>query len=639
MRTESDHSVTTWGLVIALLVLLAYSSVFSAGFIWDDDAYVINNLHLRSFDGLFSIWLEPGATPQYYPMVFTLFWAQFQAWGLNPLGYHLVNILLHIANAILLWSCLRRINIQAAFWGAAVFALHPVHLESVAWITELKNVLSLFFYLLSLLAYLRYVDPEQGSQSGLPRRIYYAGSLLLFLLALFSKTVSGSLPAAILLLHWWQTGQVSRRKLLEMLPFFSLALILGLLTAKLEVTHVLARGAEWDFSLVDRFLIAGRAVWFYACKLLWPYPLIFNYPRWVIDSGDWWQYLFPLALLLLLAALWFMRLRIGRGPLAATLFFVGTLFPALGFFNVYPMRFSFVADHFQYIASIGVIVLFCAGADRLQQKLPTYVVTVFLWSVVLACTILTWYQGRIYQNNLTLFSDTIDKNPASWFSYANRGTYYANNGREDLALVDLEKALALNPDEADAMHMRGVISLKQKNTDRAFADFDRSIVLRPWRTDYYKNRSVAYRYTGQLDNALIDADKVIELEPDNAANYQFRASIQMLGEAYPAALEDLNKAIALDPEEADSWANRGLIFFRQGRHNEALADLNKALALRPDLAAALFNRGLVFAAMGNADNASADLTKAKLLGYPVDEKEIKRILASVVKVKGKPSLQ
>jgi tetratricopeptide (TPR) repeat protein len=627
---SSRFTTPAAALMLILLVLVAYSSIFSAGFIWDDDAYVINNPHLRSIAGLYNIWFEPGATPQYYPLVFTIFWAQHHLWGLDPLGYHLVNILLHGANAILLWICLRRLEIPWALLAACIFALHPVHVESVAWITELKNVMSTFFYLLAFLTYWGGFGTHADIKSRGSAVVLWCAALVLFLLALFSKTVSGSLPAAILLLVWWQRGRVVWRDIARLVPFFALALVLGRQTAKLEVTHVLAMGPEWDFSFVERLLIAGRALWFYAGKLFWPNPLIFNYPRWQIDAGAWWQYLCPLSLVLLLFALWYLRNRVGRGALTAVLFFAGTLFPAIGFFNVYPMRFSFVADHFQYLASIGIIVIFSSGLGSLLQKLhaASRYAGVFLPVViVLILSLLTWRQGAIYANNLTLFSDTIVKNPVSWFSYSNRATYYANEGSDDLAMDDIARSLRIKPDEADALHLRGMISLKRQNFDGAFADFNRSIFIRPWRTDYLKNRCVAYRYAGQLDKALSDADRIVALEPDDFGNYQLRASINLLREDYSSALADLNRALALGPEEADVWANRGLVSYRQGHYAEAIVDYSKALGFNPDSAPTFYNRGLALAADGDSVAARADLKQAKRLGYSLSERDIARILS------------
>jgi len=516
-----------------VMLLVAYSSVFSAGYIWDDDAYVLANQCLRSLEGLYSVWFEPSATPQYYPMVFTLFWIQFKLWGLAPFGYHLVNILLHSFNAILLYRVLKKLDIPSPVWIAAIFALHPVQVESVAWITELKNVLSTFFYLLSFILYWQF---REGSKA--QSRLLYAASLLAFLLALFSKSVTGSLPAVILLLIWWKEGKILWRDVARLVPFFAMALVLGWNTARLEVSHVLASGAEWDFTLIERVLIAGRAICFYAGKLLWPYPLIFNYERWQIDATAWWQYLFPLAVIAVAAALWLMRGKIGRGALAGYLFFIGTLFPALGFFNLYPMRYSFVADHFQYVASIGFITLVVAGVSGLLQR-QRYSRYVF-GPLLLVLGVVTWQQGKIYHDRMTLFTDTTDKNPRSWLSYSNRGRDYALAGREDLALADLAKSLAINPNDADALQVRGAIALKNREFDRAIADMDRSVVLAPARADYLLNRSIANRNAGRMVQALADATKVIELAPYDSDAYLYRAGLHAMMNDFRSARLDLD---------------------------------------------------------------------------------------------------
>lgn len=520
--------------LLFLLVVLAYSSVLSGGFIWDDDAYVTENVHLRTVDGLAAIWFEPGATPQYYPLVFTLFWLQFKLWGLAPLGYHLVNIFLHAANAVLFWRCLQKLALPSPFWIAALFALHPVHVESVAWITELKNVLSAFFVLLSFLLYWKF---SSEPLSGRLRVVCYGLSLFCFLLALLSKSVTVTLPAVLLLFFWWKRGAFSLRDVARLLPFFGLALLLGWNTAKLEVTHVLATGAEWDFSFIDRLLIAGRAVWFYAGKLLWPHPLIFNYERWQIDASVWWQYLFPLGVIAVAVVLWVLRNRTGRGPLAGYLFFIGTLFPALGFFNVYPMRYSFVADHFQYLSSIGVIALLVSGIVWLirQKGCSGTTETALFVPLLLLLAGLTWQQGWIYRDRMTLFSDTIEKNPRSWLSYTNRGRDYALAGRDDLALADVEKSLVINPDDADALQIRGAIALKRRDFERAIADMSRSVQLYPDRVEYLRNRSLAYRNAGLLQEAIADAAHVIKLSPQDFEAYLYRASLY-------AAAGNLNEA-------------------------------------------------------------------------------------------------
>ncbi|MFZ5830616.1 MAG: O-GlcNAc transferase, partial [Planctomycetota bacterium] len=346
---------------VCLLVMpfAAYIPAIRGGFIWDDDAYVVHNQTLRSLDGLRRIWFEPMSIPQYYPLVHTSFWVEYQAWGLWPAGYHAVNVALHSLTSLMLYVVLRRLALPGAWLASALFAIHPVHVESVAWITERKNVLSGLFYVLSFLAYLRFLDARKtGARATWS---WYLAACLLFIGAMLSKTVACSLPAAILLVHWWKQGRIGWRELAPTLPLFAVGLSLGLTTAYLERVHVGASGDEFHWTFLERCLIAGRALWFYAAKLLVPVRLTFFYPRWKIDATNPVQWAYPIGAMALVAALWFARHRLGRGPLVAVLFFGGTLFPALGFINVYPMRYSFVADHFQYLASIGILALFAAA--------------------------------------------------------------------------------------------------------------------------------------------------------------------------------------------------------------------------------------------------------------------------------------
>ena len=314
-----------FGLLLIAATVFAYQPVWHAGFIWDDDFYVTNNPTLHDLGGLQRIWFEVGAVPQYYPMVHTTFWLEYHLWGLNPVGYHLINVLLHAITAILLWQVLLRLRVRGAWLAAIIFALHPVEVESVAWITERKNVLSAVFYFAAALAYLRFVALEEPGGPNRLRWYWYLGALVLFMAALLSKTMTCSLPAALLLVSWWKKGRVQRGEILPLLPFFVVGVGLGLMTAWIEKYHVGAQGAAWSLTFADRCLIAGRALWFYAGKLVWPAHLTFIYPRWKIEPEMWWQWLFPVAAVVVVAGLWLARRRIGKGPLVAVLFFAARL--------------------------------------------------------------------------------------------------------------------------------------------------------------------------------------------------------------------------------------------------------------------------------------------------------------------------
>lgn len=343
---------------------LAHLPALSGGFIWDDDAHLPQPA-LRSLDGLRRIWLEPGTTIQYYPLLYSAFWIEHRAFGDAPAGYHGVNLALHLAAVSVLYTILRKLRIPGAWLAAAIFALHPVQVETVAWISEQKNTLSTLFYLLAMLAYLKF---DHARDAGGHRR-WYLAAFGCFILSLLSKTVTATLPGGILVLTWWKRGRLEwRRDALPLLPFFAFGAAGGLLSAYAERNWVGAAGPEYGPSLLERVLLAGRVAWFYAGKLFWPANLTFSYPKWNMDVSGVMDWMYLLSALLTVVALWLLRHR-ARAPLAGILFFGGTLFPVLGFFNLYPFAYSYVADHFQYLASLGILVPAAAGAALFFERL------------------------------------------------------------------------------------------------------------------------------------------------------------------------------------------------------------------------------------------------------------------------------
>ncbi|MDX1390511.1 MAG: O-GlcNAc transferase, partial [Acidobacteriota bacterium] len=314
-------------------------------------------------------------------------------------------------------------------------------------ITELKNTLSAVFYLAAMLAYLRFRPPEAPTDDREARHWgLYALAFVLFVLALLCKTVTASLPAAILVIVWWKRGRIDwRHDVVPLAPFLVVGAAMGLMTAWFERTHIGATGADFAFSPVERVLIAGRVFWFYLGKLVWPSDLIFIYPRWTIDVTLGWQYLFPVLAVVLVGLLFAARRRIGRGPLAAVLFFAGTLFPVLGFFNVYPFKFSFVADHFQYLASLGLITLFAAGVATVLGRAG-------LWgrpqgwaiggAVVLVLAWVGHRQSEIYRDAETLWVDTTTRNPDGFMAFNNLGYEYSRQGRLTVSVEAYRAAIA-----------------------------------------------------------------------------------------------------------------------------------------------------------------------------------------------------
>jgi tetratricopeptide (TPR) repeat protein len=575
-------------LLLAALTLLAYQRVWQSGFIWDDNLYVTLNNTLRDLGGLWRIWLEPTATPQYYPLVHSSFWLEYQLWQLNPLGYHLVNVLLHVAAAVLLWRVLVMLAVPGAWIAAAIFALHPVEVESVAWVTERKNVLSAVFYFAAALSYLKFAAAREGTAVGKRRTLLYAASLALFVCALLSKTVTCSLPVALLLVAWWKSGRVRREDVLPTIPFFVVGFVLALATIWLEKHHVGASGAAWSLSIVDRVVLAGRALWFYAFKLLWPAELTFIYPRWQISASLLWQWLFPLGAFAVIATLWSVRGRIGRGPLVAVLFFATTLFPALGFVDVYPFRYSFVADHFQYLASVGIIVIAAVALSRLPKAVPAVVLAVLGF--------LTWRQVGAYQSLETLWRETVAKNPGSWMAQASYAAVLMEKKQLDAAMTHLRAAEKIDANNAEIQNNIGLIVLQTNGPEEALPYFRRALEIEPDRAAaVHYNVGHALLSLGRPNESLPYFHRALQIDhtylPARAALGNAFLLLGRVEESY----EQLRTALAVSPDFVDAHYHMANTLLQIGQVSEAVSHLERVLAIRPDDAEAQKNMAWVLA--------------------------------------------
>ena len=638
-----------WAGLIVLITLLAYIPAMRGGYVWDDETHVTHNLTLRTLDGLRKIWLKPGTVPQYYPLVHTTFWLEYNLWHLHPFGYHLVNVLLHSFNAILLLFILRYLRVPGALLAALLFALHPVHVESVAWITERKNVLSGLFYLSSFLAYLRFynltADPlPHSSSSSVLHPIsdqeshlwrYYALSLFLFICALLSKTVTSSLPAAILLVLWWKRNRLRWRDVSFLIPFFFLGVAFGLTTVWMEKYRVGAQGEQWALSFLDRLIVAGRALWFYADKLVWPDKLTFIYPRWQIDSGVWWQYLFPAAALAVISILWVIRRRIGKGPFVAVVFFAGTLVPALGFFDVYPMQFSFVADHFQYLASIGLIALAAAGIatllGHLGQRQRTFGVSASL-GVLLVFGILVWQQGKIYKDIETLWRDTIAKNPSSWLAHNNLGSALCLQGKMDEAILHFSEALRIKPDYEKA-HNNLALALEDKGRlAEAIVHYRKALLIKPDYAEAHNGLGVVLFKQGKVDEAFSHFAEALRIKPNYVEAHNNLAALLASQGKLNEAIAHYFRALRIRPNYAEAHNNLGVALAAQGKLDEAIAQYEEALRLKNDYEEAHNNLGVAFFKKGYSDEAIAQYLKA--LQIQPDHAEVHLRLALALTKKG-----
>jgi Flp pilus assembly protein TadD len=616
---------------IVIVVLVSYLPLLGAGFIWDDDQHITNNPLLLNADGLVKLWTEPRALPQYYPLTHTFFWIEHHLWGNQPLGYHVVNVLVHACNALLIWWILRRLDVPGALFAALLFGVHPINVETVAWVSEGKNTFSLLFYLLSFLAYLRL---DRGPTRR-PRTMY-AASFVLFVCALLCKTVTCTLPLALLILGWWREGRVRAVELLRLSPFLVVGAVLGLYTAFLERTHVASVGRDWTFGeglpseLTARCLIAGRNVWFYLGKILVPYPLMFEYPRWHISTSVPAQYLFPMALLLMLFSLWLLRHRLGRAPLALALFFIVTLLPALGFVNLYPMRFSLVADHFAYLATVGPIVLVASfvavmSMRRSGEFIPAEV-------LVGSMMILTVLRCFVFQNAATVYADSISKNPNGWMTQTNMGDLLLESNDLDGAARHLTMALSLKPDNGPAADKLGLIAFKRGQNDfaidwfrkaieiqpdlpsahfdlaraldkrgdprdvpEAFKEYQQTLRLRPNHAPAHLNLGILYARAHDGPDAVREIDRALEIGPDTVEALKLFVSALVLDKDYDRAAAELRELINQHPTDPYSYEELGEVEMRRHNNASALAAFTRALDLDPSLSKARLARAALMA--------------------------------------------
>ncbi len=614
LRTGISARLRTWAMVpvVFAAVFACYWPALTGAMLWDDPGHVTRG-DLQGLSGLVRIWTDIHATQQYYPVLHTAFWAEHRLWGDSTLGYHLANAVLHATACCLLaailgrlWSARRTVPAGTEWLAALVLAVHPVCAESVAWISEQKNTLSLVFYLLAASAYLEFSDTRK------PRS--YAAASLLFLLALGTKSVTATLPAALLVVLWWRNARLSlRRDAAPLAPWFAVAVAAGLFTAWIERTLMGAEGVQFALGFGERLMLAGRVIWFYAGKLAWPAHLAFFYPRWDVarEAGGWAGWL--VATLAVSAALWALRRR-SPGLLAGWLLFVGSLFPALGFFNVYPFVFSYVADHFQYLASLGFIAtvsaVFTVGVARAAPaaRIAAWAVAA---SVVVSLALLTFRQSRLYVNDETLFRATLRQNPQSWMAHHILGFNLAMSGEHSTeAIAEYQAALRINPDYPDA-HIGLGIELARRPETRALAleHYEKALALKPGASDAHNDLGLLLEtIPGREGDAVAQFETALRIRPGLAeAHLNLANLLRTVPGRSGEALSHFSEALRLRPESPEAHeAYARALSAMPGREAEARSQFEAALALRPDFAEAHAGLGsLLESVPGRQDEAIA----------------------------------
>ena len=559
--------------ILAVVTMLAYQPAWHGGLLWDDDANR-TTLELRSLDGLKRIWFVPRTTQQYYPLLYSSYWFQQRLFGDSTTGYHLVNLLLHIGCAVLVLKILRRLRVPGAELATIIFALHPVNVETVAWIAERKNTLSGIFGLAATLLYLKFDDSRS-------RRTYACG-LVLFFLGLLSKTAIVTLPFTWLVIFWWKRGTISwRRDVVPSIPFFLLSAGAGLMTRWVESGNMDYKANTLAFAPLDRCLIAARAFWFQLGKVLWPSNLMFVYPRWDINAGVWWQYLFPLAVLGLLVVLWSLR-RWSRAPLAGVLIYICLLLPTLGFLNQYFFIYSFVSDHWQYLACLGIITPCAAGIVLLVQRFKYWQVWLEPGTTLLlggALFLLTWQQSRMYTDNETLYRTTIARNPACWMAYTNLTQMVYEAGRIPEAMELFSQALRIKP--AVAHYSLGNALIRTGRVLEAIDEYKQALQIDPGYAEAHTNLGDALFLTGRTSEAIDQYEQALRISPNYAhAHINLANALVKTGRA-SEAIDHFNQALRMTPNFGAAHNNLGAVLGQMGRISEAIEEVKTALRINP----------------------------------------------------------
>ena len=577
-RSDFPYHIALGILLLVALVVGSYYPALMAGFIWDDVIFS-ETRPVKEWSGLWDIWFAPTSLEKeghYWPVVFTSFWLEHKLWGMEPAGYHAVNILLQLANTLVLWRLLLRLGVPGAWLIAAVFAVHPLHVESVAWVIERKDLLSGLFYMTAVLAWLRFMEDGRGGR--------YLLALGLFVVSLLSKTVVVTLPAALLILHWWKRGRVTFDDGLRLLPFF----VIGLAITYADISYYMSREiVDFGYTLVERVLIAAQALWFYVGKILWPLDLAVIYPHWDVGVANpvAWGYL--AAAVALAAALWWGRRRFGRGPLAGALFFLVTLSPVLGFIDFGYMQFSFVADRFQYLAGIGVLAVLIGAAAHWAGSWPE-MARRGAWGaalvVVVGLAALSWQQARIYHDEITFFSHIISYNPDARDVYHNLGKAYHDTGRIEEALEAARMAVEKRPDFGGAHGNLGLAFKRLGRLDEAEDVLRRGQKIDPRDASVMQNLAEVVRQQGRHEEAIEWYDKVIKRNRKYALAYAGRGDALNYLRRYDEANASLKKALTLQPDmpQADMiHALAGETAGRLDRPEEALWHYRQALQIAP----------------------------------------------------------
>lgn len=530
-------------LVIVIACLWIYSPVFNGDWLWDDDYLITANPVVQSPDGFASFWVEP-KTADYFPLTMSLLWLMWKWFGMDSTGYHVASVLLHALGACLVWALLKTIGLRGAWLAGLIFAVHPIAVESVAWVSELKNTFSLPFFLAAGCFFVRFEDTG--------RRIFYWGALVLFLAAMLAKSSAVMFPVVMLLYIWWRRDRIVWRDLWNAAPFFLVSMILGLVTLYFQHSRAIGNEPIPIGGLDSRFAIAGMAIFFYLSKILWPVLLLPIYPQWNANPPELIQFLSWSVLAGVLGVFWIRRKTWGRHALMGAGFYLITLLPVLGFVAMSYMRVGWVADHFLYIPMIGVVALGVGVGFRASDLAGKKWRLVFGAFAVFVVGVLAFWSHRyagIWENEDKLWNYTLKHNWECWQAHNRIGAREFNRGNVDVALDHFREATRLRPDLAETQNNLGSAVLAKKDTKAAIKQFQ----------------------------------EALRLSPDIVAIQSNLARALLLDNQPAAAAEFYADLCRRYPDNPTFLCNLGVTLYQSGKKTEAIASFRRALEMDPNL--------------------------------------------------------
>jgi tetratricopeptide (TPR) repeat protein len=590
--------------LIILLTVVTYLPALDAGFVFDDSANVTANRIVKASDGLYRFWFTTEA-PDYYPVIWSLSWLQWRLWGGSATGYHVVNVLLHAVNAVLVWIVLRRLKIPGAWLAGCVFALHPVNVATAAWVSEQKNTLSMCFYLGAILFYLRFDEDNRWR--------WYWFSLAAFLLALLSKTAVVMLPVVLLGCVWWLRGRVRWHDFLRTVPFFVLSLVLGLVTVWFQHNRAMGGHAVRAAGFASRLAVAGWEPWFYLYKAVLPLNLMMIYPRWDVDGSVWVNHVPGIILISCFLVFWWRRKTWGRPWLFGLGYFVVMLLPVLGFVDQGFYRYSLVADHWQYYSIVGAIALAVATVETIFRRMGERgrsVGVVAGVALLVALGAATSTRCGVYETNETLWLDTLAKNPQCWLAHYNLGVASGQAGKIEAAIAHYEQALRIKPDDAEVHNNLGLALCQVGKAQEAIGHYEQALRINPDFAEAYNNLALALCQAGKVQEAMGKYEQALRINPNFAeAHYNLAAAWEQGGRLQDAIVH-YEQALRVNPDFVEAHNDLGVALGQVGRFGDAIGHFEQALRINPNMAEAHNNLGFALGQVGRVKEAIARYEQA-----------------------------